>query len=164
MTATMLLLHSIFGCGLRHVCEFGHHAVNVHRSCDDLECHRDCNEQPCHSEQRCNSHDPEGCEHRYADPDEPVVELILAASNCGCGDACSDQQGDSPCCSNLLCSFIVVNGIGFRVEAGRAASFFQNDDFWIDQSLSRSLSCVDTSSFRLGGSYSLQAMHCCWQI
>ena len=164
MTAAALLLHSIFGCGLRHACGFDHHAVSEHRTCDEMEFCRSHGEQPCHGEQLGPSDVIDCCDHHRADDVESVEVLYPAVANCGCGHPGPDQEGDVPCCWSLQCSFIGVHGVGFKVDAGRRALLVICDECWLDLSLRNSLVCAVDPSIRPGGSCSLCALHCCWQI
>ena len=113
VTVAAMLLHSMFGCSLHHACACGSHVHGEHSQvaaaepCDD--------DHDCHHEH--DSHDENACHNDHADEDQFPSESFVT-SRCDCCEKVPCEDGDSPCCSPVQCSFILACDVEFSIDVG----------------------------------------------
>lgn len=158
-----MLLHSIFGCSRHHACGCDSHVHGEHPivapvaatdTCDDEHhCHH---EHAHHAEQDSHGDHSDGC------PDDSLDYLSTA---CDCCERSPCEHGDSPCCSPVQCSFILVGDVEFSIDVGPALFSVVNPRPVTATSLSaRNVAVGAGIRSGLADSLSRCALHCSWQI
>lgn len=160
LTAAAILLHSIFGCGLHRVCACSSHQHGEVQCAAETADSSQCD----HNDHACHRHDADGDEDQGMDDQQSGVTGWVADGCDGCEEHPFDRD-DSPCCSAVQCSFIVVNDVEFALDVGPATFVVDDIDRTLSQSL-RSAGQVDGGSVRsrYDDSLSRCALHCSWQI
>lgn len=160
MTAAALLLHSIFGCSLHHACACESHAHGKRQLADawiesTMPDHGDLGPQ----------HDSSCCDcHHETSHDQLGSEASLTAG-CDCRQDSGRSDGDSPCCSEIQCSFTLASSSECSLDV-RLVLLNVVD---VDSFLAHSPRAIRPSpSGRLGVGFdcalTLCALHCSWQI
>lgn len=151
LTVAAMLLHSIFGCGLDHLCACeSHEHVEIQDIAPATSCGHD------HSVQ----HRKPVCSDQQLDAD-----LVLTANGCGCCERGPCERGDSPCCSVIQCSFIPTNDVELPLDF--AVALFAapaSATFFIESRHASTF--ADSGGVQSGfvDSLSRCSMHCSWQI
>lgn len=163
VTVAAMLLHSIFGCSLHHACACDSHVHGEHPHVADVAAADSCDDDhDCHHKHA--SHDEDAC-HDHADDDHQVASESLVGTGCDCCETDPCEHGDSPCCSPVQCSFIIVSDVEFSIDLGPAL-FVVVDTGAILAKLPGARNLADrgrpTSGF--DDSLSRCALHCSWQI
>ena len=170
VTIAAMLLHSIFGCSLHHACACDSHVHGEHPhvtdvaaadSCDDdHDCHH---EHSGHDEDVC--HNEHACDDGHADDDHQIASESLVSNGCDCCEKDPCEHGDSPCCSPVQCSFIIVSDVEFSIDIGPALFVVVDTDPLLAK-LPCARSVADGGGLTSGIDDSLSrcALHCSWQI
>jgi hypothetical protein len=142
MTVAAILLHSIFGCQLHHACA---------SHCDQQQV---STVLPAQQTNDCHQHEHVGaCSHTPAEAD--------LAKSCCASIPC--DQGGTPCCSEIQCSFILSNGVVFYVNV----SLIHVLPLDIDAALASSEYAKFSNAGPVGGALDSGyrcALHSSWQI
>lgn len=160
LTVVAMLLHSIFGCSLHHACACESHEHGVHQRLAEGD-----DASSCHHDHAGHHHD-HGCRD---EPSNPVTEQIATAfclSN-GCDDCDTTpcKRGDSPCCSDVQCSFILASDVEFSLDLGPVLFVLVDMDPSFMESLrAKNLACFGRFDSGVEDSLSRCALHCSWQI
>ena len=160
ITVAAMLLHSIFGCSLHHACACESHAHGEPPQAAEVaqadSCEHDHDSH--HGETSCGHDHDEEC-------DDTASSQGLISNGCDCCENTPGEHDDSPCCSEVQCSFILANDNDFSLDVGPVLFVLVNDDFSRIESTSLS-SRADGGRLRSGCDDSLSrcALHCSWQI
>lgn len=157
MTVAAMLLHSILGCSLHHACA--------------CEAHEHGEQQPVQEVGACG-HDHGGHHHDHACDDanqaagdDEIVSEAWVSIGCDCCEKAPCEGGDSPCCSEVQCSFILTSDVEFSPDFGPALLVLVDDDpSFIDAIRTRRIFDVGRLHSGVDGSPSRCALHCSWQI
>ncbi len=133
ITVAAMLLHSIFGCSLHHACACESHEHGKHQHAADVE-----DPVACDHDHAWHHHD-DACDDDPQDADDDQVTTKTWVSNgCDCCEEDPCEHGGAPCCSEVLCSFIVANDVEFLLDVGPAQFVLVNVDSSVVTSLRRS--------------------------
>ncbi len=151
-TVAAMLLHSLLGCSLHHACACDSYMQGEHQRVEDAgTC--DDHGHSCHHDGGCDR------DHREAGAGSWVIIGCECCENTPCG------HDDSPCCSEVHCSFIASSSVQFSLDIGPellALSEFK-----------QSLAALPRGErfvydvrhcFGFDDSLSRCALHCSWQI
>ena len=163
VTVAAMLLHSIFGCSLHHVCADATHVHGQHQRVVQAE---SCDDHDCHGHAKI---DRDEIDHDKIDRQPILIETWMASFDDGCPQTPCPQSscphGETPCCSVVQCSFIVSSGFTFSVDLDQVLFAAADTDASRSGSSRSRLSCGNTrSSVAVDDSLSRCALHCSWQI
>ena len=160
ITVAAMLVHSIFGCSLHHACACESRAYGEYQHATGVEPVDSCQ----HDHDRHHGETPCGHDHEEKGK-ESVTPNAIMSDGCECCERAPCEHDDSPCCSEVLCSFIVANDIEFSLDAGTVLFVLIGDDSALVES-SRAKFLANFCRLRSGfdDSPSRCALHCSWQI
>jgi len=178
LTVAAMLLHSIFGCSLHHACACESHPHGQQQHVAAIEDANACNHADhqhfaevecagsCKHHDHANHDQNDTChgDHRHADDAKTTAKSQLG-NGCQCCQETPCENGDSPCCSAVQCSFIIASDVEFTLDVGPILFVLGDDDPSCMESL-RARSLVDIGRLLAGhnGSLSMCSLHCSWQI
>ena len=164
MTATALLVHSIFGCGVWHACGCWLHGMSEHRVCDEMECDPLANKTSGHSRSAAHADRLGCCNERHAEDRGSDAKLSVDVTSIGADCSSCEHQGHPPACLKLHCRFTMPRGIAFPEDAERRLAVMAEYACWstlpMQRLVSRSVRVID----RPCDAHFMRILHCRWQI
>ena len=157
ITVAALLLHSIFGCSLDHACVCESHVHGEHQHAQNAAGTGACEHD--HS----GHHDETPCDDNQKDEIASPETMITSGCDCCQKGPCDD--GDSPCCSEVQCSFITANDVALSLVGGPALLGLADvDRSRLNSRYTRCRAEMDRRCVGLDNSLARCALHCSWQI
>jgi hypothetical protein len=160
MTVAAMLLHSIFGCSLHHACACETHEHGEHQHVAEVE-----DGGTCDHDHGCHHHDHACDDEQQKAGDDQITAAAWVSNGCDCCEQTPCEHGDSPCCTELQCSFILASDVEFSLDVGPALFVLVNiDPSWMESLRARNLADVGRLHSGFDDSLSRCALHCSWQI